>query len=161
VKRLPYWFLLCPLLASGYAPQQISGDPLADPVQEQRVQRLGKQFRCAVCQGLSIADSPASMARSQLDKVRELIVAGKSDEEIRQYFVERYGEWVLLEPKKEGFTLLIWLGPALFVAFGVALIVSLRRSSRAKGATSAAADPPPTATVDDAYLRAVQSEIER
>jgi cytochrome c-type biogenesis protein CcmH len=151
------------MAALAYAPQQISGDPLADPKQEQRVQKLGKQFRCAVCQGLSIADSPASMARSQLDKVRELVAAGKSDAEIRDYFVERYGEWVLLEPKKEGFTLLIWLGPALFVVFGFLLIASLRRSARAKAASKETDKQPSPAVAasDDEYLRAVRAELEQ
>ena len=66
-------------LSGAYALQQ-AGSPPLEPALEARVQKLGKQLRCATCQGLSIADSPASMARAQLDKVREMVSAGKSDE---------------------------------------------------------------------------------
>src|SRR6516162_6466204 len=99
-SALPLAILLSTALAD-FAPQQAGSEPL-EPELEARVQKLGKQLRCAVCQGLSIADSPASMARAQLDKVRELVAAGKSDEEIQSYFVERYGEWVLLQPRAAG-----------------------------------------------------------
>src|SRR5215475_14915086 len=84
-------------LSGAYAPQQ-AGSPPLEPALEARVQKLGKELRCAVCQGLSIADSPASMARAQLDKVRELVAQEKSDQEIYDYFIARYGEWVLLKP---------------------------------------------------------------
>src|SRR5262245_45482671 len=104
--------LLVAVSVGAFAPQQAGTPPLA-PVLEARVQKLGKQLRCPVCQGLSIADSPASSARAQLDKVRELVAAGQSDEEIRSYFVERYGEWVLLQPRAAGINWLVWLGPAL------------------------------------------------
>lgn len=146
---------------AAYAPQQIGTDPLADPRQEARVQMLGKQLRCPSCQGLSIADSPASMARSQLDKVRELVSAGRSDREVRDYFVERYGEWVLLEPKKEGFTLLVWLGPGVFLVFGLLLIFSLRRRVPPKATGKAPAPTVSSSPEGDEYLRAVRAELER
>src|SRR5262249_28822679 len=99
-------------LSGAFAPQQAGSSPL-EPVLEARVQKLGKQLRCATCQGLSIADSPASMARAQLDKVREFVSAGKSDEEIRAYFVARYGEWILLSPQPPGLNLAVWVGPGV------------------------------------------------
>ncbi len=70
------------LLLAAYAPQQ-AGSALLDPPREARVQALGKQLRCPMCQGLSIADSGSSAARAQMDKVRELVAAGKTDQEIR------------------------------------------------------------------------------
>lgn len=154
-------FALALSLASGtYAPQQLSSDPLAPPL-EARVQVLGKQLRCAVCQGLSVADSPASMARAQLDKVRELVAAGQSDQEVRDYFVERYGEWVLLEPKAEGFNWLVWLGPVLLVVGGLAVIArQVRRAPEVPAAPASPPAPPGTGPVDP-YLQAVRSELER
>ena len=149
-------------LATQYAPQQLSSDPLAPPL-EARVQVLGKQLRCAVCQGLSVADSPASMARAQLDKVRELVAGGKTDEEVREYFVARYGEWVLLEPSKSGFNWLVWLGPVVLLAGGLALIArQVRRAppgvpAPAPSPAAPGADAPPV----DPYLAAVRSELER
>lgn len=112
------------LLSLGSPPPRQGLDPL-DALREARVQLVGKQLRCAVCQGVSIADSPASMARAQLDTVRELVAAGKTDPEIEDYFVERYGEWALMEPKKAGVTLGLGLGlaPIVMLLLGVMLIL--------------------------------------
>ncbi|HET6983622.1 MAG TPA: cytochrome c-type biogenesis protein CcmH, partial [Myxococcaceae bacterium] len=98
------------LVLASYAPQQ-AGSALLDPPREARVQALGKQLRCPMCQGLSIADSNSSAARAQMDKVRELVAAGKSDQQIRDFFTSRYGEWALLEPPASGMNLLVWLLP--------------------------------------------------
>jgi cytochrome c-type biogenesis protein CcmH len=158
------------LVSGAIAPQQPGSAPL-EPWLESRVQRLGKELRCAVCQGLSIADSPASMARAQLDKLRELVSAGKTDEEIRAYFVERYGEWVLLSPRAAGFNWLVWLGPAALIVAGFAIIIyQIRKhplkgqpaTSRRDGAPGAVAKSelkgqPPA----DEYLLQVRSELER
>jgi cytochrome c-type biogenesis protein CcmH len=161
--------LLPPTVSGAYAPQQAGSSPL-EPALEARVQKLGKELRCAVCQGLSIADSPASMARAQLDKVRELVSAGKSDDEVRAYFVARYGEWVLLSPKASGINWLVWLGPALLLVFGFIVIARQIRRSPAKRPASSdtagpavrdAAPPEPAAASDDDYLRQVRSELQR
>ena len=99
------------------------------------MQALGKQLRCPMCQGLSIADSPSSAARAQLDKVRELVAAGKTDQEIRDYFIARYGEWALLEPPASGMNVLVWLLPlALLVGGGLAIARTMRRPVPARRA---------------------------
>ncbi|RJS16341.1 cytochrome c-type biogenesis protein CcmH [Corallococcus sp. H22C18031201] len=155
-------------LATGqFAPQQAASDPLAPPL-EARVQTLGKHLRCAVCQGLSVADSPSSMARAQLDKVRELVAEGKSDAEVMDYFVARYGEWVLLEPRAEGFNWFVWLGPIALVAGGLVLILKqLKREPAVAAPTEPSPEVPVTpapapATEDvDPYLAAVRRELER
>jgi cytochrome c-type biogenesis protein CcmH len=148
-------WVLSLLLAQGYAPLRQGQEPL-DAEREARVQRVGKQLRCAVCQGVSIADSPASMARAQLDKVRELVVQGKSDTEIFDYFVERYGEWALMEPKKSGVTLALWIAPGLLLLGGLALIAARMR----KPAPSVTHTPEPQTQVDD-YLKQVRSDLEQ
>lgn len=151
------------LLASGqYAPQQAGSEPLA-PELEVRVQHLGKVLRCAVCQGLSVADSPSSMARAQLDKIRELVAAGKSDAEVRDYFVARYGEWVLLQPTAEGANLLVWLGPVALLlggAFVIARQVRAAPASPTPPPPPAATPPAPDASVDP-YLAAVRRELDQ
>lgn len=160
--------LAASLVTGQFAPQQAGSDPLTDPVLEARVQKLGKELRCAVCQGVSIADSPASMARAQLDKVRELVAAGKTDEEISDYFVARYGEWVLLEPPKHDWNLLVWLGPVALI-LGGAFVISrqIKRAPEASDATKPADTAPPTtpsasaADTEDPYLKAVRQELER
>jgi len=156
--------LVVSLTMGQYAPQRLAGDPL-DPAREARVQVLAKQLRCAVCQGLSISDSPSSMARAQLEMVRELVSEGKSDEEVVEYFVARYGDWVLLEPPASGINLLVWAGPLVLVALGLLLIL---RQLGPRSAASAAADPGTGETAaavaagpsddDDPYLKAVREE---
>lgn len=150
------------LAQTQHAPQLFGSEPLP-PAQEERAQRLGKQLRCAVCQGLSIADSPAQMARAQLDTVRALVSEGKTDEEIKAYFVDRYGEWALLAPPAHGFNWVVWVGPALVLLIGAVAIRALFRKSATAPAPTAEAPPPAAAAgeEEDPYLKAVRAELER
>lgn len=95
-----------------------SGDP--DPSPEVRTERLTAQLRCPVCQGLSVADSPSSTARSMVDDVRRRVEAGETDEEIKTAYVDRYGEWILLRPRSGGVAAAVWALPvvALVLAAG-------------------------------------------
>ncbi|MGK7312569.1 MAG: cytochrome c-type biogenesis protein [Candidatus Longimicrobiales bacterium M2_2A_002] len=102
--------------------------PLEDSAQEARATRLASELRCPVCQGLSIHDSPSPLAQQMKDLIRSQVVAGRTDEEIHQYFISKYGEWVLLEPQAEGFNLLVYALPALMLLGGAGLIfVAVRR----------------------------------
>ncbi|HEX8823043.1 MAG TPA: cytochrome c-type biogenesis protein [Archangium sp.] len=149
-------------IASGqFAPQQAGSEPLT-PALEARVQKLGKELRCAVCQGLSVADSPSSMARAQLDKVRELVSEGKTDQEVRDYFIARYGEWVLLQPKAEGFNLLVWLGPvALLLGGGYVISRQVRRQPAPAPPAPPAPGTPASDEPVDPYLAAVRRELDQ
>lgn len=148
------------LLLSAFAPQQAGSEPLADPALEARVQHLGKQLRCTVCQGMSIADSPNQQARALLDKVREMVAAGKSDQEVLDYFVDRYDEWILLEPRKTGFGLVVWLGPVVALGAGF-LFVLWFVFSRARPPAAAASAPAAAPATEDEYLKAVRAEVDR
>ncbi len=145
--------LLTVALAQGFAPTREGLDPL-DAEREARVQRVGKLLRCAVCQGVSIADSPASMARAQLDKVRELVAEGKSDDEIYAYFVDRYGEWALMEPRKSGVALAVWIAPLVALLIGFLLILGTLKKPAA-GAAAA------VETKQDDFLDQVRKDLER
>jgi cytochrome c-type biogenesis protein CcmH len=102
--------------------------PLEDPALEARATALAHELRCPVCQGLSIGDSPSPLAQDMKDLIRRQVAAGATDEEVRQYFISKYGEWVLLEPKAQGFNLLVYLLPGLALLGGAALIfVAVRR----------------------------------
>jgi len=154
--------LLLGLVLSAYAPQQ-AGSALLDPPREARVQALGKQLRCPMCQGLSIADSNSSAARAQMDKVRELVASEKTDQEIREYFTARYGEWALLEPPASGMNLLVWVLPLfLLLGGGIAIARTMRRPA---GGAEAAVVPSPERKeppqTDDPYLEAVRAELRR
>lgn len=94
----------------------------ADPAQEERVMRIAAELRCLVCQNQSIADSQADLAVDLRKQIGEQIDAGRSDEEIRAYMVERYGDFVLYRPPFKASTLLLWLAPALLLALGIAVL---------------------------------------
>ena len=101
---------------------------LPDAAQEARARAISKDLRCVVCQNQSIDDSDAPLARDLRVLVREQISKGRSDAEVRDYVVARYGNFVLLKPPMEGDTLLLWLGPfAVLLLGGAGLIFWQRR----------------------------------
>jgi cytochrome c-type biogenesis protein CcmH len=104
---------------------------LPDPAQEARARELFREIRCVVCQNESIDDSEADLARDLRTAVREQVAAGRSDAEVRDFMVERYGEFVLLKPALSAGNALLWLAPfliVLFAAAGFALHVRRRPS---------------------------------
>jgi cytochrome c-type biogenesis protein CcmH len=104
--------------------------PLEDPVLEARARAIHKQLRCLVCQNQSIEDSNAGLARDLRILVRDRISAGDSDEAAIGYIVERYGDWVLLQPPIKGGTIMLWSAPVVFLFFAAILIfVWCRRRS--------------------------------
>ena len=102
---------------------------LNDPVVAKREVELAKQLRCLVCQNETIADSRAGLAVDLRNKLREQMAAGKSDAEIIAFMTERYGDFVLYKPPLKATTVLLWAGPFLLLAFGLAIgwrVVRLR-----------------------------------
>src|SRR5574341_547112 len=86
------------------------------PDVEDQVREIASGLRCVVCQNLSVADSPSELAKEMRNLVRDLVLQGKTREEIQAYFVSRYGEFVLLAPPKRGFNLLVWVLPFVALA---------------------------------------------
>lgn len=121
-----------------HAGAQHLDDRLADPVQEQRARDISRELRCLVCQNQSIEDSNAPLARDLRKIVRERVAAGDSDRAILDYLVARYGEWVLLKPRFNAQTLLLWLGPLVFLLIGGAVIFMVWRRQRHAAAPVAA-----------------------
>jgi len=109
--------------------------PQDDAELEKLTSAVASQLRCPVCQGLSIEDSPTELARDMRAVVREQLASGKSPEEVKAYFVSKYGEWILLEPEPRGLNLAVYLLPVLALAGGATVIV---RSVRRWTGTSAA-----------------------
>ena len=102
-----------------------------DPALENRVMKLTSDLRCLVCQNQSLADSHADLAIDLKNQVRSQMRAGKSDAEIRNYMVARYGDFVLYDPPFKASTLLLWAGPFALLALGLfVLAVYLRRRRR-------------------------------
>jgi cytochrome c-type biogenesis protein CcmH len=109
-----------------------AGEMLADPRLEARARSLSGEFRCLVCQNESIDESNAQLAHDLRILIRDRLSAGSSDAQIRDFLVARYGQFVLLRPRLDGETLLLWLGPFLILAIGAVLIglAARRRSGR-------------------------------
>ena len=104
---------------------------LDDPVLEQRARELSKGLRCLVCRNESIDESSADLARDLRVLVRERLVAGDSDDEVLDFLVERYGEYVLLSPRATGSSLILYIaGPAMLVGAGGIAAMYLRRRGR-------------------------------
>ncbi|HWO42981.1 MAG TPA: cytochrome c-type biogenesis protein CcmH [Candidatus Eisenbacteria bacterium] len=105
------------------------------PDLEEQTRRIASELRCVVCQNLSVADSPSEMAQQMRAIVREQLEAGKTPDEIKAYFVSKYGEWVLLAPRPKGLNLLLWLSPFIVLVAGTVLgLWWVRRWSRNKTA---------------------------
>ena len=103
----------------------------ADPALDVRLKKLEEELRCLVCQNQSLADSTAPLAEDLRREVRQLAVAGKSEDEIKQFLVARYGDFVLYRPPVKRTTWLLWFGPfVLLAAGGVIWWLILRRRGR-------------------------------
>jgi cytochrome c-type biogenesis protein CcmH len=117
-----------------------AADPVAlDAQQELRYQALSLELRCLVCQNQNIADSHAPLAEDLRNQVRTQLAAGRSDEQIKQYMTDRYGDFVLYKPPFKWETMLLWLGPALLVMLGLSVAL-LRLRRRTQDKTSVAPD---------------------
>lgn len=99
-------------------PAELSDTQLADPEQEAAAVVLMETLRCLVCQGQSIADSDAEMAGDMRSLVRQRIAAGEEPEEIRQWLIDRYGNWVSYAPPVEPITWPLWFAPLLLLGIG-------------------------------------------
>ena len=139
--------LLALLMATTVAAQAIDPLPFKDHDQEVRFQHLTAQLRCLVCQNENLNDSNAELARDLRHEVFDLMQQGKSDDEIKQYLVDRYSDFVLYDPPMKASTMLLWFGPFLILLAGAAVVVvTVRRRGRA---TAAVANDKPTDEGDD------------
>ena len=132
------------------------------PDLEDQTRAISTELRCVVCQNLSIADSPSEMAQQMRAIVREQLQAGKSPQEIKDYFVTKYGGWVLLKPATQGFSLLVWVVPFVALLIGLALgIFFIRRwAAKKRSAQPAAADPKLLARVREEFANTETEELD-
>lgn len=111
-----------------------AGAGLSGEALERETQRVASLLRCPVCQGLSVADSPAAMALNMKRQVRDLLSWGYSRDQVLRYFEASYGQFVRLEPPRRGINWLVWLGPALALLAGAAVVVLAMRRLRPRPA---------------------------
>jgi cytochrome c-type biogenesis protein CcmH/NrfF len=117
------WFIFFVsfLFAQESLPEQPLGEVLAKEEQVDVVYKIAKVLRCPTCQGVSVADSGADGAKAMKARIQELVAQGYTSDQVLDYFVSKYGEWILLRPKKEH--QFLWLAPIFFLGIGVVLIV--------------------------------------
>jgi len=136
IRAARVWLLGIALLpaASGALAQTESGTrldangQLEDPTLQVRFERITKELRCLVCQNESIADSNVELASDLRRQVREMLVAGKSDDAIFKFMTDRYGEFVRFGPPLSAKTLLIWGAPFIALLLGVVIIYRVARN---------------------------------
>jgi cytochrome c-type biogenesis protein CcmH len=142
--------LLAILVLNGAAQAVQPDEVLKDPALEQRARGLSAGLRCLVCQNQSIDDSDAQLAKDLRLLVRERLVAGDTDAQVRDFLVQRYGEFVLLKPTFGMHTLLLWLTPALVLLLGgIGAYVALRRR------------PQPAVALDEGEQKALEALLRR
>jgi cytochrome c-type biogenesis protein CcmH len=106
----------------------LSGNAFSDPIDD-RVQALATELRCLVCQNQTIADSNADLAVDLRRQIREQLKQGKSEQDVLDFMVQRYGDFVLYRPPLKASTVLLWTGPFLLLALGMVLLFRKIRSS--------------------------------
>jgi cytochrome c-type biogenesis protein CcmH len=131
------------------------GVPIAGAMLDQRTNEVASLLRCPVCQGLSVADSPATMAQDMKHQVRELLARGYTQEQILAYFERSYGQFVLLKPKFSGVAAMVWLLPIAALIFGAIVVFS-----KAKQLSGPEPEPAPEPEVDP-YLARVRELVEK
>jgi cytochrome c-type biogenesis protein CcmH len=148
------WLHVALLLALGLSSLQVQGVTAASDAVEQQVRKIAAQLRCPVCQNLSVADTLAELGQNMRALIRDQLQQGRTREEIIAYFVDKYGTWILLEPERRGFNLIVWWGPVLGLLGGLAgLVLVVRRWVRAT--------PPSTTPTAPAtpYLEQVRRDV--
>jgi cytochrome c-type biogenesis protein CcmH len=126
MRILVLLFSLLPLLAHAGEARDLA----KDPVIEKRMVGLAENLRCLVCQNESLASSHAELAEDLRREVRELIQKGMTDQEIKDYLVARYGDFVLYQPPLKSFTVLLWLGPFALLLGGMGVLIFQLRKRR-------------------------------
>lgn len=132
----------------------------APEVDESLALAIGRTLRCPVCQGMPISESPSDMAQAMMKRVRELQAEGKSREEIITYFTQRYGDWVLLEPRASGINWFLWLLPPFALLAGFLVLRSYARGGHSPEHPATSSSKADTGSPDDPYLAAVRREVE-
>lgn len=123
LRTLACALLVCMLVARVFALD--SAPAFSDPQLQSRYENLTHQLRCLQCQDESIADSPVSLAADLRHEVREQLALGKTDDQIRKFMTDRYGDFVLFKPPLERRTWLLWFGPAIFLLGGLAIALRI------------------------------------
>jgi cytochrome c-type biogenesis protein CcmH len=122
--------LICVLLASNTS-HAVDTTQMATPALQERYLGLTHELRCMQCQNEAIADSPVSLAADLRRQVAEMLIAGKSDDDVRNYMVARYGDFILFRPRVSSKTIWLWSAPGILLLLGAAVAVRVTRQRAA------------------------------
>jgi len=142
--------ILAATLTAGPAMARVEVKQFDNPEQEERYDKLIAELRCLVCQNQNLADSNAELAVDMRRKTYEMVKQNKSEKEIANFMVERYGDFVLYRPPLNSNTLLLWTGPFLILLIGLALLARTVRKRRAT----------PVDAIDDTELKTAASLLD-
>lgn len=134
-----------------------ANSPRSGPELDLLTEEVASIMRCPVCQGLSIADSPTTLAMAMKSEVREMLSQGYSKSQVLEYFEQSYGEFIRLQPKAKGFNLLVWLAPLAVLLGGLLFIVTRLREKP----TTSAANPADVQAVSDSELESYRDRVLR
>lgn len=148
-------FVLIPIFLLLFTSLSTAQTLTEDQLQE-KVKQVSKTLRCAVCQSESVWESNAELALQMKEIVRERLIQGESPDEIRAYFVSRYGDFILLKPRALGLNLLLWIGPFLLLAVGG---VFLFRTLRKWVAETSPESPEGLSPIDEKSRKRIEQEI--
>lgn len=152
MRRWLGWITIGWLLAVTALALLTYGNPSPHLSLDERTRAVALQLRCPVCQGESVADSPASEAGAMRGIIRQRLAQGVSPDEVKAYFVSKYGNWIMLAPPPSGVGSVVWLAPPLLVLGGLGLLLTLVTDWRRRGRR-------PTAGGSEAYLERVRVEL--
>lgn len=124
------WLAILALISPLAASADEAKPTAQDPIEQARAVALSSELRCLVCQNQTIADSNADLAVDLRRQIHEQIAAGKSDREIIDFMVQRYGDFVLYRPPLKATTVLLWSGPLLLLALGAFMLARIFRERR-------------------------------
>src|SRR5712691_6945272 len=127
---------------------------------DQRVHDVASQLKCPVCQGESVADSPSTISEQMRGVIRQQLQSGQSEQQIIQYFIDRYGQQIAWSPPWQGFTLLAWLVPIVLLLGGAALLCFVLRDWRRTAPPEVTAEDTELANIDQFDLKRYRAQIE-
>lgn len=151
IRLLPILLLLCFVFPTAGVAEVVDETEI-----DQKVREIAKTLRCTVCQTENIWESGAPLAHQMREAVRERVIQGQSAEEIRVYFHSRYGDYIMMEPPKQGINWLIWLAPFLLLLGGGALLWR-----EVKGWVRKTPTPQPPPTLDETSRRRIEQELHK
>ena len=126
-----------------------------------RVQDVASQLKCPICQGESVASSPSLLAQQMRADIRQRLQSGQSEQEVISYYVSRYGQQIVWSPQWQGFSLLAWLVPIVFLLGGALLLFFILRDWHRMARSNSSEEDTELANLDDDDLKRYQAQLER